>query len=247
MSAGLGGIGTADYSVFAKRPTMKTETRPTTVVPPITPATAGAPIYNASIDAPRAANPITKPKICPLATSLLAARNAASSISRWCLASSSAITKMRSAAPGIRRLYPSSTAGGGIGPENVDCWNCATCFPLGTTGGAIAPFVVLTEFLGGFCFCCCGRAMFIKSSASARNSLASMSEMTSHTFARAAARSHFSQIARGSQIHHATDASKEVFCSGIHSEADVNLKPADNQAAVISGKQQRPQVLTPNA
>lgn len=94
----------------------------------------------------------------------------------------------------------------------------------------MAPFVVLTEFLGGFCFCCCGRAMFIKRSTSACDSLASMGEVASHTFARAAARSHLSQIARGSQVHYATNASKEILCSGIHSKVDANLKWDDNQA-----------------
>lgn len=188
-----------------------------TVVPPITPATAGEPIARANIEAPSAVRPITKPKNWPLFTSASIARKAANSISCWCFASDSAITKMRSAAPWTRRSYPSRTEGGGMGPEKVDCWNCATGLLLPFAPEAVtAPLAVLTAFLGCFGFCDCGRAIIGKRTASAANRLADMGEMTSHALSTAATRCQLSQIARRSQVHHASCATKKILCFGIH-------------------------------
>lgn len=184
----------------------------------MTPATAGDPIASASIEAPRAVRPITKPKIWPLLISASAACKAANSISCWCFASDSAITKIRSAAPWTSRSYPSRTEGGGMGPENVDCWNCATGSPFPPVPGvATAPLAVLTAFLGGFCFCCWGRTIIGKRTAGAANRLANASEMASHSFSSGAMWHHLPQAAYRGQIHHAPCAAKKTFCFGIHS------------------------------
>ena len=178
---------------------MKTETRPMTVVPPMTPATAGEPIASANIEAARAVRPITKPKSWPLFISASAARKAANSISCWCFASDSAITKIRSAAPGTRRSYPSRTEGGGMGPENVDCWNCATDLLLSFAPEVVtAPLAVLTALLGCFCFCGWGRAIISERTASAANRLADMVKMAGHAFSGATTWHQLKQVARGS-------------------------------------------------
>lgn len=212
-------MGTAEYqSDLTTRPTMNTETKPTTVVPPITPATAGEPIARANMEAPRAVRPITKPNNWPLFISASAARNAANSISCWCFASDSAMTKMRSAAPLTRRSYPSSTAGGGIGPEKVAYWNWATglLLPL-PSATATVPLAVVTAFLGCFCFCAGGLAIVGERTAGAGYRLANAGEMTSHTLRTSTAGCHLTQVARGSQVHDAPCAAKKVFSSGIHS------------------------------
>lgn len=166
---------------------MKTDTKPTTVVPPMTPATFGEPIASASMDAPRAVMPIANPNHWPRLTSPSAARNAANSISCWCLASDSAMTSMRSAAPLTRRSYPSSTAGGGIGPEKDACWNCATCLLPLPSGTATAPLAVETVFLGGFCFGAGGLGIVVRA-AGAAHGLANMSKVARHALGTCKAR-----------------------------------------------------------
>lgn len=198
----------------------------------MTPATAGEPIASASIEAPRAVRPITKPKIWPLFISASAARKAANSISCWCLASDSAITKIRSAAPWTSLSYPSRIEGCGIGPENVDCWNWATglLFPP-LPGATTAPLAALTAFLGGFGFCCCGGLAIIgKCTAGAANRLANVGEMASHSFSGGAMWRHLPQAACRGQIHHAPCAAKKTFCFGVHSlrmltGIDLTIKP----------------------
>jgi hypothetical protein len=183
----------------------------------MTPATAGDPIASANIEAPRAVRPITKPKNWPLFTSASIARKAANSISCWCLVSDSAITKIRSAAPGTSRSYPSRTEGGGIGPEKVDCWNCATGLVLPFAPGAVtAPLAVLTALLGCFCFCDCGRAIISERTASAAYGLADMGEMTSHAFSTATTRNQLPQVACRRQVHHAPYTTKIILFANIH-------------------------------
>ncbi len=219
-----------------------------TVVPPMTPATAGEPIARANIEAPRAVRPIMKPKNCPLFTSASMARKAANSISCWCFASDSAIIKMRSAAPLTRCSYPSRTEGGGMGPEKVDCWNCAIDLPLPLAPGAVtAPLAVLTAFLGCFGFCDWGRAIISERTASAANRLADMGEMTCHAFSTATTLRQLTQITRRSQVHHTPCATKKILCFGIHGRmiaaSGLTIKPL---SVIGTSHSRRVRFLTPN-
>lgn len=59
----------------------------------------------------------------------------------------------------------------------------------------MAPLAALTVFLGGFCFCACGRAIISECIASAANSLANMGEMASHALCGCTARHQPTQVA----------------------------------------------------
>lgn len=120
---------TAGFSIFVRT---NTDTSETMVPPPRIPATHGCRRYAAMTAEQRPHTPRIMPKHWPRRCSRIMPSKARTFTSCRCACSTSAIRKMRSAAPGINWSYFSSVAGGGIGPWKLVWTSCAvlpaSCF-----------------------------------------------------------------------------------------------------------------------
>lgn len=122
-----GGSGDDEES-FLNRPTTKTVTSPTTVLPPRTIEAFSYPKARAAKDAANPRVPIQKPSHCPIRRSeystckafLFNSKNPNSILCLW-LTSDSAIVTILLASPGIKASYCDKTSGEGIGPVVIDC------------------------------------------------------------------------------------------------------------------------------